>query len=192
MSYIKTNWANLPSTTTPINATNMNKIEDELYTLDTGKADTSSLATVATTGSYDDLIDKPIVNANSVETDETYSCKYINDNLKMQELTIDDLFSSYNITKPTDYAIYQIGNMIHINRLNFAGITVSGSTELVLGVLKSKYRPSTSIRTLANVGGGSTINAVIFVNPNGDVTLQSSTSGTNTNSYWFSNSWVFE
>lgn len=35
MSYTKTNWANLPSTTTPVNATNLAKIETELETLDT-------------------------------------------------------------------------------------------------------------------------------------------------------------
>ena len=34
MSYTKTNWANLPSTTTPVTATNLNKIEDELELLD--------------------------------------------------------------------------------------------------------------------------------------------------------------
>lgn len=82
MSYTKTNWQN---GVTPINETNMNKIEDELYTLDgavttldNDKADISSLSTVATTGSYDDLTDKPIVNADSVETDEAYSCNYVN------------------------------------------------------------------------------------------------------------------
>lgn len=32
--YVKTNWENLPSTNTPINATNLNKIETELETLD--------------------------------------------------------------------------------------------------------------------------------------------------------------
>lgn len=34
MSYTKTNWQDLPNTTTPINATNLNKIETELETLD--------------------------------------------------------------------------------------------------------------------------------------------------------------
>jgi len=42
MSYTKTNWENLPSTNTPINATNLNKIETQLEAntndLDTLKA----------------------------------------------------------------------------------------------------------------------------------------------------------
>lgn len=33
MAYTKTNWENLPSTNTPINATNLNKIENNLETL---------------------------------------------------------------------------------------------------------------------------------------------------------------
>ena len=34
MAYTKTNWQDLPNTTTPINATNLNKIENELALLD--------------------------------------------------------------------------------------------------------------------------------------------------------------
>lgn len=34
MAYSKTNWQDLPSTTTPLNATNLNKIENELSDLD--------------------------------------------------------------------------------------------------------------------------------------------------------------
>ena len=34
MAYTKTNWENSPSTNTPINATNLNKIENELQFLD--------------------------------------------------------------------------------------------------------------------------------------------------------------
>lgn len=34
MAYTKTNWENLPSTNTPINATNLNKIENQLEALD--------------------------------------------------------------------------------------------------------------------------------------------------------------
>ena len=35
MAYSKTVWENLPSTNTPLNASNLNKIEDELEDLDT-------------------------------------------------------------------------------------------------------------------------------------------------------------
>lgn len=34
MAYSKTTWENLPSTNTPVNATNLNKIENELASLD--------------------------------------------------------------------------------------------------------------------------------------------------------------
>lgn len=45
MAYNKTIWQDLPNETTPINAEHLNKIENELEALDTGKAD----KTVATT-----------------------------------------------------------------------------------------------------------------------------------------------
>lgn len=35
--YVKTNWENLPSTNTPLNATNLNKIENELSDLESNK-----------------------------------------------------------------------------------------------------------------------------------------------------------
>ena len=37
MAYTKTNWENLPSTNTPLNANNLNKIENELINLETNK-----------------------------------------------------------------------------------------------------------------------------------------------------------
>ena len=41
MAYSKTNWQDLPSTTTPLNATNLNKIENKLQDLDSNKLSTS-------------------------------------------------------------------------------------------------------------------------------------------------------
>ena len=43
MAYSKTNWQDLPSTTAPLNATNLNKIENELSDLDSNKIDFSYL-----------------------------------------------------------------------------------------------------------------------------------------------------
>lgn len=43
MAYSKTNWQDLPSTTTPLNATNLNKIENELSDLDSNKISFSYL-----------------------------------------------------------------------------------------------------------------------------------------------------
>lgn len=55
MAYTKTNWQDLPNTTTPINATNLNKIENELELLDRKSILTiqpSSNTTYSSTGQY--------------------------------------------------------------------------------------------------------------------------------------------
>lgn len=43
MAYERVNWENLPSTKTPLNATNLNKIENELSDLDSNKINFSYL-----------------------------------------------------------------------------------------------------------------------------------------------------
>lgn len=48
MSYTKTNWENLPSTNTPLNATNLNKIENELEKLDPATPYTQATGTYTT------------------------------------------------------------------------------------------------------------------------------------------------
>ena len=53
MAYTPTNWTNFPSTATPVNASNLNKIENELVALDTGKADESAVTTA-----LEDKVDK--------------------------------------------------------------------------------------------------------------------------------------
>lgn len=53
MAYTPTNWTNFPSTATPVNANNLNKIENELVALDTGKADESAVTTA-----LEDKVDK--------------------------------------------------------------------------------------------------------------------------------------
>ena len=61
----KINFQNLPNTTTPINATNLNAIQTNAENAINLKADTSSLSTVATSGSYADLTNKPTIPTNS-------------------------------------------------------------------------------------------------------------------------------
>lgn len=57
-SYTKTVWQDLPNTTTPVNATNLNNIENGIETL------------------YNNQV---VVNDSyNTSTDETYSCNYIN------------------------------------------------------------------------------------------------------------------
>lgn len=52
MSYTKTNWENLPSTNTPLNATNLNKIETELEDLDNNKFIRRNIATAIDANDY--------------------------------------------------------------------------------------------------------------------------------------------
>ena len=62
MSYVKTNWEDLPSTNTPINATRLNNIENGIKGNEESINNlSSSLSTVATSGSYDDLTNKPTI-----------------------------------------------------------------------------------------------------------------------------------
>lgn len=49
MAYSKTTWENLPSTNTPINATNLNKVEDELASLDPAVPYTTGTGTISAT-----------------------------------------------------------------------------------------------------------------------------------------------
>ena len=72
MSYTKTNWENLPSTNTPINAARLNNIENGIK----GNKESinnlsSSLSTVATSGSYNDLSNKP--SLSTVATSGSYN-----------------------------------------------------------------------------------------------------------------------
>lgn len=60
MAYTRVNWEDLPSTNTPRNATNLNKMDKGIKDVDDALTTLSgSLATVATSGSYDDLSNKP-------------------------------------------------------------------------------------------------------------------------------------
>jgi hypothetical protein len=48
MAYNPTDWQNLPNTTTPVNRNNLKKIEDELETLDTEKANVNNVKIYST------------------------------------------------------------------------------------------------------------------------------------------------
>ncbi len=49
MAYNKTTWENLPSTNTPLNASNLNKVENELASLDPAVPYTTGTGTISTT-----------------------------------------------------------------------------------------------------------------------------------------------
>ena len=85
MSYTRVNWQDSPSTQTPISASNLNimdkgikDLEGDLGTLESG------LATVATSGSYNDLTNKPQEHLVNIGTsvDSSYNTNLIySDNL---------------------------------------------------------------------------------------------------------------
>lgn len=58
MAYTKTTWQNLPNTTTPITAANLNNIEDGIETLDNAQI--------------------TVNNSYNTSTTDTYSCNYVN------------------------------------------------------------------------------------------------------------------
>ena len=75
MAYEKVGWKDYPDTSTPTNATNLNKMDNQIAinaadittiieALDE-KADSSSLAGVAKSGSYNDLSNKPTIPTNT-------------------------------------------------------------------------------------------------------------------------------
>ena len=59
MAYERVNWENLPSTNTPVNATNLNKIENELENLD--NLTTYSTTTATINSNYFSQVDVNIV-----------------------------------------------------------------------------------------------------------------------------------
>lgn len=61
MSYLKTNWQDLPNQTTPVNATNLNKIENELETLDIASSNSlTQRSNIANNTNLNDVTDTGI------------------------------------------------------------------------------------------------------------------------------------
>lgn len=68
MAYVKQIWQNGPGGGTPINADRLNHMEDGIESAATG----GTLATVATSGSYTDLINKPTIPSIAGLASTTY------------------------------------------------------------------------------------------------------------------------
>lgn len=102
MSYVKTTWEDFPSTNTPITATRLNNIENGIKGNEESIEDLSdSLSTVATSGSYNDLTDKPTtpsglisVFAGSVAPDGWLIC----DGSEISRTTYANLFAVIGTT----------------------------------------------------------------------------------------------
>lgn len=65
MAYTRVNWEDLPSTATPRNAANLNKMDKGIKDLE------ESLSGVATSGSYGDLSNKPQINSVELSGNKT-------------------------------------------------------------------------------------------------------------------------
>lgn len=131
MAYNKTVWQN---GVTPINEDNLNKIENELETLDgdvttlntdvetldNNKANISDLSTVATSGKYEDLTNKPIGDIQY----PTYT-------------------NGGDISSSIKTYYQKIGNRVFVN-LN-AKETISANQYLQVFILPEGYRPSIEV-----------------------------------------------
>jgi hypothetical protein len=78
MAYNKTNWENSPSTSTPINASNLNKIEEGIYNNSLKADQEGDLTTLTTTekstlvGAINELKDGEIYSTSEIKTNKIW------------------------------------------------------------------------------------------------------------------------
>lgn len=98
MAYVKTNWENTPATTSPINSTNLNKIEDGLFDQDARITNTEN-AIKYLTATADTNGDFKINVTNSLETNMILNIEFpaATDNTDNARLSIDDGTTYKNI-----------------------------------------------------------------------------------------------
>ena len=125
MSYTKTNWENLPSTNTPINATNLNKIENGIETNE---------------NNIEDL--KPVVlYANDSGSNSSITLSESSANFDYIEIFFksnDDYYNSLKIYKPNGkmaslscwYSFTsEAGTYLKVKTVNISGTTISNVTK---------------------------------------------------------------
>jgi hypothetical protein len=125
MSYTKTNWENLPSTNTPINATNLNKIEQGIK----DNADDITLL-------------KPVVlYANETGSNSSITLSESSANFDYIEIfykSNDDYYNSLKIYKPNGkmaslscwYTFTsEAGTYLKVKTVNISGTTISNVTK---------------------------------------------------------------
>ena len=151
MAYTRVNWQDSPSTATPISASNLNKMDKGIKDLE------DSLATVATTGDYDDLIDTP--NLSTVATSGSYNdlTNKPQDHLVNIGTSVDssyntNLLSSKNMLKLPNIAstttttglTYSVSNgVLTINGTASANTTIVLTSDLSINIPdKTAYRIS--------------------------------------------------
>lgn len=98
MAYNKTVWENLPSTNTPINQINLNKIENELVSLDSN--------VTSHTTEIEDLKTNKILWQNAFVMNENQTAN-LSENVSAQNTGIVLVFSAYSDGEAHDYGWYE-------------------------------------------------------------------------------------
>lgn len=111
MSYIKTNWQNKPNQSTPINAANLNHIEDGIYDVSTSIGDLNNLNTTEKSdiiGAINEINTKTIpisqggtgaTTVSGAKTNlgfSTYTSLYTNSSGTFSTITLSDSISNYD------------------------------------------------------------------------------------------------
>lgn len=109
----------------------------------------------------------------------------------VENILINDFFTSSTKTI-TDYSIVKTGNIINIQRMLIPSIP-KGDTGIIAQV-NPKYKPKggKAIRILASVGGGSTINGILFINSDGSIEIDSQAEADNLNAYIFNATYIID
>lgn len=138
------------------------KIKDYVDTALSSKADTSSLATVATSGSYNDLSNKPTVDS-SLNTSSTNAIQNKAVATALNDKTDKTYCNTYTLNSSTPIYLYSIGNYASMIVLGFAqGI---GSVALLVTITNN----STSVVNITNGAAFSNSNLTFAYNPTNKV-----------------------
>lgn len=109
----------------------------------------------------------------------------------VENISINDFFTSSTKTI-TDYSIVKIGNIINIQRMVIPSI--SKGDNLNIAQVNPKYKPKggKAIRILVSVGGGGTINGILFINSDGSIEINSNGEADNLNAYIFNTTYIID
>lgn len=108
-----------------------------------------------------------------------------------ENIAINDFFTSSTKTI-TDYSIVKTGNIINIQRMVIPSIP-KGGTENIAQV-NPKYKPKGGkpIRILASVGGGSSINGILFIDSDGTIDISTNVETANLTAYIFNATYIID
>lgn len=109
----------------------------------------------------------------------------------VENISINDFFTS-STKEITDYSIVKTGNIINIQRMLIPSIP-KGGTENIAQV-NPKYKPKGGkpIRILASVGGGSSINGILFIDSDGTIDISTNVETANLTAYIFNATYIID